>query len=318
MSPLETRFEQLHRLAEIKGLVGQTEDLHLDAKEWPIREDDAQRILAKALSGFSNADGGILVIGVEAKSPKKGDPDVIQALKPVADAVSVKSKIENLVGNLIEPPSPGIRVAEVLEVAGQPSGFVLVYIPPTDGLPVRSRKHSNFFMRVSAGTFPMEYFQLADMFGRRQRPILSLWAAMGRNRAEVGASYWEREFFVRITNSGRGIAKFPSLRFAVVPGINLAPHGLDGNNRWGLPKRPTSEGWILFGGGADDVIYPGTHLEVAKLTQRSRVSEWQRPGAASPAQYFREFEFKAGLAADGVPYETVSFTLLKEDLLGLE
>ena len=86
MSSLETRFEQLHSLAEIKGLVGQTEDLHLDAKEWPIREDDAQRILAKGLSGFSKADGGILVIGVEAKSAKKGDPDVIQALKPVADA----------------------------------------------------------------------------------------------------------------------------------------------------------------------------------------------------------------------------------------
>src|SRR5579864_9443112 len=115
MSPLSTRFEQLRSLAEIQALVGQTEDLHLDAKEWPIREDDAQRILAKALSGFSNADGGILVIGVEARSANKGDPDVIQTLKPVADAVGVKSRIENLVGNLIEPPLPGIRVAEVLE-----------------------------------------------------------------------------------------------------------------------------------------------------------------------------------------------------------
>ncbi len=83
----------------------------MDAKEWPIRDDDAQRILAKALSGFSNADGGILVIGVEARSAGKGDPDVIQTLKPVADAVSVKSRIENLVGNLVEPPLPGIRYA---------------------------------------------------------------------------------------------------------------------------------------------------------------------------------------------------------------
>jgi hypothetical protein len=318
VSPLETRFEQLRSLAEIQALVGQSEDLHLDAKEWPMRDDDAQRILAKALSGFSNADGGILVIGVEARSVNKGDPDVIQTLKPVADAIGVKTKIENLIGNLIEPPLPGIRVAEVLEVVGQPSGFVVVYIPPTDGLPVRSRKHWNFFMRVSAGTFPMEYFQLADMFGRRQRPVLSLWTATGRIRAEVAAAYWEREFIVGIKNSGRGIARFPSLRYAVVPGINFAAYGLDGNGHWGLPLRPTTEGWVLFGGGADDVIHPGTHLEVAKLTQRSQVSEWQRPGAASPAQYFREFEFKAGLAADGVPYELVSFTLPKQDPLGLE
>jgi hypothetical protein len=317
MSPLEMRFEKLRSLDQIQALLGQTEDLHLDCKEWPVREDDQQRILAKALSGFSNADGGFLVIGVEARSVNKGEPDVIRALKPVADAMGVRSKIENLIGNLIEPPLPGIRVAEVLETVAGPSGFVLVYIPPTYGLPVRSRKHSNFYIRVSAGTFPMEYFQLADMFGRRHRPVLSLWVAMGRNRAEVGASYWEREFFVGIKNSGRGIARFPSLRFATVPGINLASYGLDGNNRWGLPKRPTSEGWTLFGGGADDVIYPGTHLEVAKLTQRSQVSEWQRLGAVSPSQYFREFEFKAELAADGVPYETVSFTLPREDPLGL-
>jgi hypothetical protein len=303
-------------VAEIQSLVGQTEDLHLDAKEWPPRDDDAQRVLAKALSGFSNADGGILVIGLEARSTGKGDPDLIQALKPVADAMAVKSKIENLIGNLIEPPLPGIRVAEVFEVAGRPSGFVLVYIPPTDGLPVRSRKHSNFYMRVSAGAFPMEYFQLADMFGRRQRAVLSLWVTVGRNRADVGASFWEREFVVGIRNSGRGIAKFPSLRFPVVPGINLAAYGLDGNGRWGLPLRPMSEGWIIFGGGADDVVYPGTNLEVAKLTQRSRVSEWQRPGVAA-AQHFPQYEFKCGLAADGVPYLTDSFILPQDDPLGL-
>jgi hypothetical protein len=317
LSPLETRFEQLRSLNQIRALLGQTEDLHLDCKEWPARDDDLQRILAKSLSGFSNADGGILVIGVEAKSINKGDPDVIQSLKPVADAIGVKSKIENLIGNLVEPLLPGIRVAEVLEVAGQPSGFVLVYIPPTDGLPVRSRKNRDFYMRVSAGTFPMEYFQLADTFGRRQRPVLSLWTAMGTIKSENGGAFYERGFFVGIMNSGRGIARFPSLRYAVTPGINFAPYGLDGNGHWGLPLRPTTEGRVLFGGGADDVIHPGTHLEIVKLTQRSRVAQWQRPGAKIPAQYFPEFEFQCGLAADGVPYETVSYTLQEGDPLGL-
>jgi hypothetical protein len=132
----------------------------------------------------------------------------------------------NLIGNVIEPPVPGIRVAEVLEVAGQPSGFVLDYIPPTHGRPVRSRKHSNFYMRVSAGTFPMEYFQLADMFGRRQRPVLSLWAALGRVRAEVNAAYWEREFFVGIMNSGRGIASFPAFATRLFPASILPHRGL--------------------------------------------------------------------------------------------
>lgn len=317
VSPLETRFDKLRDLAEVQALIGQTEDLHLDAKEWPAREDDAQRVLAKALSGFSNADGGILVIGLEARSVNKGDPDIIQSLKPVADAMGVKSKIENLIGNLVEPPLPGIRVAEVMEVPGQPSGFVLVYIPPTEGLPVRSRKHSNFYMRVSAGTFPMEYFQLADLFGRRQRPVLSLWSKLGGFKAESGGAFYEREFYLGIMNSGRAIARFPSLRYEVIPGINFAAYGLDGNGHWGLPLRPTSQGWVLFGGGADDVIHPGTHLEIVKLTQRSRVGQWQRVGATAPGQYFPEHEFKCGLAADGAPYEMVSLTLPRDDPFGI-
>jgi hypothetical protein len=46
MSPLETRFEQLLSLSEIQALIGETEDLHLDCKEWPARDDDQQIILA--------------------------------------------------------------------------------------------------------------------------------------------------------------------------------------------------------------------------------------------------------------------------------
>ncbi len=282
----ESLFEKFQSLSEIQGLIGKTEDLILDFKEWPQRDDEQQRMLANAFSGFSNANGGVLLIGVEARSKGKDDPDVVQSLKPVPDAVAVKAKIENLVGNLIEPPSPGIRVAHVLDSPPNTGGYVLIYIPETDGPPVRSRKHRDFFVRVSAGTLPLEYFQLLDMFGRRQRPVLSLWAALGRIRSEVGANYSEREFVLGIEYSGRAIARFPSLRFTVMPGINLASNGLGGTGKWGLPLRATSEGTMLFGGGADDVVFPGTHLEVVKLLHRSRASKWMRPGARSPQQYF--------------------------------
>lgn len=315
MSPLETRFQNLQNLPGIQDLLGQTEDLHLDCKEWPSRDDDAQRTLAKALAGFSNAEGGILVIGVEARSTEKDEPDLIRSLKPVADALSVKTRIENLIGNLVEPLIPGVRVVQVLDGIGQSSGFVLVLVPPTDGLPVRSRKDWKFFMRVSAGTFPMEYFQIADMFGRRHRAVPSLWAEEGTARYDPRGTFWEREFMIGIQNSGRGIARFPSLRFPVVPNVNLSMYGLDGNGHWGLPLRPTSSNVILFGGGADDVVYPGTHLQVAKLTQRSRHSEWMRAGETLPRHIFPKLEFNAELAADGISYQTFSFLLPEKDPL---
>jgi hypothetical protein len=309
----EERFRQLQSLRAIQSLIGQTEDLYLDCKEWPSREDDAQRMIAKALCGFSNADGGVLLIGMEARSLQKDAPDSIQQMKPVADAVAVKAKIENLVGSLVEPPLQGVRLAHVLEREGEPSGFVLIYIPPTEGFPTRSRKHWNFCLRVSAGTLPMEYFQIADMFGRRRRPHLELWGEVGGVTPHPG--YSEREFIIGITNSGRAIARFPSLRFRRTPGISLSLYGLDGNGQYGLPLLPSSRngGWTVFGGGADNVVYPGTTLEVAPLSQQSKVSEWLGPGSAEQKRYFEEFVFKADLSADEVPNTTLSFTLPLQD-----
>jgi predicted HTH transcriptional regulator len=71
MTTAEDRFLHLQDLPGIQALIGQTEDLHLDCKEWPSRDDDAQRVVPKAISGFANADGGCLVIGAQARSLKK-------------------------------------------------------------------------------------------------------------------------------------------------------------------------------------------------------------------------------------------------------
>ncbi len=99
--------------------------------------NDAQRVLSKALCGFANADGGVLVIGLEAKSgPGKDDPDLIQQTRPVPDAMAVKSRIENLVGQLVEPGLQGVRLAAVPESPSSSSGFVLVNVPPNRRLPV--------------------------------------------------------------------------------------------------------------------------------------------------------------------------------------
>jgi hypothetical protein len=131
----------LQDLAAIKALVGTTENLYLDCKIWPPNENDAQKVLPKALCGFANADGGVVVIGMEARGgPSKDDPDMIQQPRPVADALTVKSRIENLIGQLVEPCLEGVQVATVFEPPGSISGFVLVDVPPTEGLPCRSRR----------------------------------------------------------------------------------------------------------------------------------------------------------------------------------
>ncbi len=109
----EDLFQRLRDRAEINAQIGQTENLHLDCKIWPTNDTDGQRILAKALAGFANAEGGVVVVGLEAKPRAKYDPDLINAEVPVADAMALKARIEGLIGDLVEPPLQGVRVEAV-------------------------------------------------------------------------------------------------------------------------------------------------------------------------------------------------------------
>ena len=305
MSAPEEMFKRLQDLTTLKALIGTTEDLHLDCKIWPANENDAQKVLAKALCGFANADGGVIVVGMEAKSgPNKDDPDLIQRAQPVADALAVKSRIENLVGQLVEPTLEGVLVEPVFEVLGQTSGFVLVAAPATEGLPCRSRKDWKFYQRISSGTYPMEYFQIADMFGKRRRPSLKLHLEDGETTRVQGIA--DRTFTVGIENRGRGVAKFPSLRFHTVPGINVDHYGIDGNGGFGLPRRPTEPELIMFGGGVDHVIYPGMTLKITVLTQRER--------RINDRSVFDKFTLEAELAADDFPSVKDSATIPERSL----
>ena len=150
----------------------------------------------------------------------------------------------------------------------------------------------------------MEYFQIESMFGKRHRPRLSLFLKEGRFRQE-GSTY-ERERTLGIENRGRAVARFPSIRFKR-DGINVSPYGIDGNFGFGLPQRPTEPELVVFGGGADHVIYPGTVLKIVKLDQRAKTSDPQ-------TFYFDEYTLTAEMSADEVPSTTESKTIPRKDI----
>jgi hypothetical protein len=71
-----------------------------------------------------------------------------------------------------------------------------------------------------------------------------------------------------LSNVGRGIAKFPGIRFSEGQhGLRPAQYGLDGNENIGLPRRAAEKGWIVFRGGVDDLIYPESRLPITKMVR---------------------------------------------------
>jgi hypothetical protein len=294
----EQLFEQLKSVPAILALIGQSEDVHFDCKEWPTNDGDAQRVFAKAACGLTNAEGGVLVVGMKAKTTSKDEPDLVVSAAPVADTSAVKSRILDLIGQLVEPGIDGIEAVEVRESTDSKSGFVIVHIPASEGLPRRSRKDWKFYLRIGSGTFPMEYFQIADMFGQRPKPKLELYL---EPTGKIGPIPYDqvphRFFWLGLTNTGRGLAKFPGARFKRAEcSLNVFPYGLDGNGNYGLPLRVSDNDWVIFRGGVDDVIYPGTTLKITQCVQR-----YSRGDPRKGVGIFDSFTFTAEVSCEALP-----------------
>src|SRR3989442_432609 len=120
MNPqLESFFEALKSEADVQRLVREKreEDLYLEFKEKADRrhgnlDPNDQRGFSKTVSGFANADGGVLVFGVATKK-SRDHPDRASALKPITNAERLRAKLLDSILNTTQPPVDGVRIEDV-------------------------------------------------------------------------------------------------------------------------------------------------------------------------------------------------------------
>lgn len=204
--PLRQLFERLEREGDLQQLVQEKtqENLHLEFKEKEDRshgnlDDDDRKNFSKVLSSFANADGGILIFGIAtARSPDA--PDHAHELKPIVDAARFRAKLMDSILNATHPVIDGVVINTVDGTAG---GYVKCLIPASDRPPHRAMLASReYYRRTSTGDRRMEHDELADIFGRRLRPVLSVIAHLSSS-PQSG----EAHLFFSVVNSGRGIAR---------------------------------------------------------------------------------------------------------------
>lgn len=163
----------------VKDWIGQAEDLYLDFKQ---KEDPTtgvpsvgdKRVLAKALSGFGNSDGGLLVWGIEAaKDKNKPDsPDVAKALKPISSIRAFHADLNSLIRLATKPVLPGVLNFRVLEDSTRDFGYVVTHVPagphPPYGAELDNNNH--YYKRSGSSFYPMEPFDIRDVVFRQNYP----------------------------------------------------------------------------------------------------------------------------------------------------
>jgi hypothetical protein len=294
--------------------LGGVERVHFDFKSkanpaTTAIEDPDKKNLAKAVSGFANGAGGVLIWGIEDKST---------APVPIKDVSQFVDQALQVSHQVTAPAVPGID-GDFIPADGDPnSGFALVFVPESELPPHRvvlniGGIHNHYFVRSGSSFSIATHSQLEDMFGRRPRPALTVEFELDPRTSDE--EIW---IIVALENRGRGIARYPFLSLEVDRPYGLSEHGIDGNGKFGLPVIGKDNGFridnrTLYGSmdfGSQDgfVIHSGMRHRITKIVQFST----QSSGNAT-----RDLSFRCRIAAEGIPLRAHESLITESELVRL-
>lgn len=246
----------------IQIISGQVENLYVDFKikrdltTYQI-DDDFQKTLSKAISGFANADGGVLFLGIDAPQ------GVTPTIKPIIPFQMFEQEVNSYISRATQFVVQGILIKSIATPNYNNGGVVSVYIPKSDLSPHCSSKDKKYYQRVGDSFVPMEHYQIADSFGRRHFPHI---VPFGTLKGDINFQ-GKIEVLLGLQNEGRAIGKFLYLKITSKAGFTVNQFGISGNRHFGLPPFPNPTNLSEYKGGTGDVLHPGLQLPVTRLEQ---------------------------------------------------
>lgn len=161
-------FEDLHRLIS----EGESESYYLECKapSQPKLSSDLQATLAKAISGFSNSDGGVIIWGMSTTKKLHSELDLMTQIEPIGNCKSFAAELANKIPTLTVP---AIRTYEQKLIKEKPSaerGIVVTYIPPVTGDPIQSLKDELFYFRSGASFSKAPHHMIKRLFAATESP----------------------------------------------------------------------------------------------------------------------------------------------------
>lgn len=192
-------------IGEIQNLIaaGVQESLHLDYKRSAAlpadRNDKAKAAIAKDVSAFANADGGVLIYGVEEENHLGARLD-----GGVSDVAWSRETLENIILSTIAPRVDGVEVLQLPHQSG--TSVYVVAVPRGVRGPYQETYTHAYFKRFNFKNVPMEDYEIRDVRSRRDSypPLVDV-------ELVIREGYW---IDIVVTNPGDAIARNVSFSFS--------------------------------------------------------------------------------------------------------
>lgn len=157
----------------------QSEELFLDFKQavsigknFNTLHRDDRKNLAKAISGFGNSEGGVIVWGVECvRDTEIGD--VAKAKVKVKNVHRFLSWLESAISGCTVPSHNKVR-NHIISCDQNGDGFVATYIPKSEISPLMAVGSNTIYIRSGSNNVPAPYAVMAGMFGKKPQPNIEL------------------------------------------------------------------------------------------------------------------------------------------------
>lgn len=201
--PTQIGQEDIEKL--IKNKVG--ENLHLEYKDPRILSSNEQRNkLAKSVTGFLNADGGVLIIGIEVT--EINGEKLPEQIVPVIGYTSeqILQMVMSRIGYLT---APDIEIFDVdVDVRGQRGKVYLLQIQKGDDL-VYQAPDGRYYKRVGNTTVIMKHKEIAARFGKKGKPHLELIFIADPNKLQKVVNIYHVTIYFFVENKGKASARYP-------------------------------------------------------------------------------------------------------------
>ncbi|MBU3956439.1 ATP-binding protein [bacterium] len=184
--------------------------------------DNDRNNLAKAISGFGNSEGGVIVWGIDC-SKDIDNADVAKAKFPIENVDKFISFIQSSISRSTLPPHSNVECYGIKEKDS--SGYVITHIPKSNHAPHQCIFGSNYYMRAGSAFVPVPHGILEGMFGKRPQPLIYFNFITKPPKITKTP---EEQILIKtgflIRNEGLGIARdvFMNAEIISLPGSNCA------------------------------------------------------------------------------------------------
>lgn len=249
-----TRIEDLVRDETEETLYLEFKTLGDSSGKQLTRED--RKVLAKAICGLANADGGTLIVGVGTS--RIGNLDVASSVCPIGNVAAMRNRVAAATAEMLSPPHAEIVTYAVPSTTEDGRGYLVIDVPRSDLRPHYSNVHHQYFRRGSDGTRVLEHSEIRELMFLAREVDLQIDVVL-RSLLSFGDLRFNLELALILRNASRVPAVAPYVRLSQV---NWQP----GTGVEALSTRFSSDRMKGIYASRDILVHPHDDIRMASFT----------------------------------------------------